>query len=219
MIPLRRKLLLIAGLSAALYLLLFSLPYPLSQHYNKIPPVDYAKLSAYSVMGFVSYLVGLALAFGLYLWALRLVMRASREASRAVISLRFVLLTGALLAAVLLLAYPLGAIDVFVYAIYTRGWALHGLNPLAVSPAQYPPGDPWLNLAAEWIDAPSPYGPVWQVLSLGAYYAGGGNFLLGLAETVYDDLLPSERGRSHGLRVDGSGQPWKDRCMGLPELQ
>lgn len=178
MINLRRKFFLIAGFSALIYLLIFSLPYPLNQHYNKIPPVDYAKLSNYSVTGFIAYLVGLALAFGLYLWALRLIMRNSGEASRAVISLRFVLLTGALLAAVLLLSYPLGAIDVFVYAIYTRGWALHGLNPLAVSPAQYPPGDPWLSLAAEWIDAPSPYGPVWQVLSLGAYYAGGGNFLL-----------------------------------------
>jgi 4-amino-4-deoxy-L-arabinose transferase-like glycosyltransferase len=176
--PLRRKFVLIASLSAMVYLLIFSLPYPLSQHYNKIPPVDYAKLSEYSVMGFVSYLVGLALAFALYLWALRLIMRNNGEASSAVISLRFVLLTGALLTAVLLLSYPLGAIDVFVYAIYTRGWALHGLNPLAVSPAQYPAGDPWLSLAAEWINAPSPYGPVWQVLSLGAYYAGGGNFLL-----------------------------------------
>jgi hypothetical protein len=178
LMPSRRTFLIIAGLSALIYLLIFSLPYPLSVHYNKIPPVDYAKLSGYSGPGFISYLVGLALAFGLYLWALRLVMRASRAPSRLAISLRFVLLTGALLAAVLLLSYPLGAIDVLVYAIYTRGWALHGLNPLAVSPAQYPAGDPWLSLAAEWINAPSPYGPVWQVLSLGAYYAGGGDFLL-----------------------------------------
>ena len=174
----RRKFYLIAGLSAVVYLLIFSLPYPLSQHYNKIPPVDYAKLSNYSATGFIAYLVGLALVFGLYLWALRLIVPKSDEASRTTISLRFVLITGAALAAVLLLSYPLGAIDVFVYAIYTRGWALHGLNPLATAPAQYPATDPWLSLAAEWIDAPSPYGPVWQVLSLGAYYAGGGDFLL-----------------------------------------
>ncbi len=178
MTSLRRKFFLIAGLSAAVYLLIFSLPYPLSQNYNQIPPVDYAKLSQYSLVGFVAYLVGLALAFGLYLWALRLIAPRGGEAAQPMISLRFVLLTAALLAVVLLLSYPLGAIDVFVYAIYTRGWALYGLNPLAVAPAQYPAGDPWLNLAAEWIAAPSPYGPVWQVLSLGAYYAGGGNFLL-----------------------------------------
>jgi hypothetical protein len=176
--PPRRKFFLIAGLSAVLYLLIFSLPYPLSQHYDKIPPVDYAKLSHYSIAGFISYAAGLAILFVLYLWALRLIVPKSGETPRAVIGLRFVLLTGALLAAVLLLSYPLGAIDVFVYAIYTRGWALHGLNPLATAPAQYPAGDPWLGLAAEWIDAPSPYGPVWQVFSLGAYTAGGGNFLL-----------------------------------------
>ena len=128
--------------------------------------------------GFITYLVGLALLFGLYLWALRLLIPSRGEASRAEIGLRFVLITGAALAAALWLSYPLGAIDVFVYAIYTRGWALHGLNPLATAPAQYPATDPWLGLAAEWIDAPSPYGPVWQVLSLGAYYAGGGEFYL-----------------------------------------
>ncbi len=177
-LPPRRTFLLIAGLSALIYLLIFSLPYPLSQHYNKIPPVDYAKLSNYSLVGFISYLVGLATLFLLYLWALRLIAPRNGEASHAVLGLRFVLVTGAALAAILWLSYPLGAIDVFVYAIYTRGWALHGLNPLAIAPAQYPAGDPWLGLAAEWIDAPSPYGPVWQVLSLGAYQVSGGDFLL-----------------------------------------
>ncbi|HSD84055.1 MAG TPA: glycosyltransferase family 39 protein, partial [Anaerolineae bacterium] len=176
-LPSRRTFLLLVGLSALIYLLVFSLPYPLSQHYNQIPPVDYAKLSNYSLVGFVSYLVGLATLFILYLWALRLIMPKNGETARAVIGLRFVLVTGAALAAVLWLSYPLGAIDVFVYAVYTRGWALYGLNPLATAPAQYPASDPWLGLAAEWIDAPSPYGPVWQVLSLGAYYAGGGDFL------------------------------------------
>jgi hypothetical protein len=88
-----------------------------------------------------------------------------------------VLLAGALVAIVLLYSYPVDAIDVFAYAIYTRGWALHGVNPLAVAPAQFPGNDPWVGLAGEWADAPSPYGPVWQVLSLGTYFAGGGDFL------------------------------------------
>ncbi len=193
--PPRRKFFLIAGLSAFVYLLIFSLPYPLSEHYNKIPPVDYAKLSNYSVAGFIAYVVGLAITFVLYLWALRLLVPKSGQAPRAVIGLRFVLLTGALLAAVLLLSYPLGAIDVFVYAIYTRGWALHGLNPLATAPAQYPAGDPWLGLAAEWIDAPSPYGPVWQLLSLGAYYCGRRQFPAAslCAEDSGDPRLPRLR--------------------------
>ena len=72
--PSRRTFILIVGLSAVIYLLIFGLPFPLSQHYNTIPPVDYSKLTNYSVGGVVAYVVGLALLFGLYLWALRLVM-------------------------------------------------------------------------------------------------------------------------------------------------
>jgi hypothetical protein len=175
--PARRNFILIAGLSAIIYLLVFSLPFPLSQHYNTIPPVDYAKLTNYSVGGVVSYLLGLALLFGLYLWALRLVMPKDGEASRLAIGGRFVIVTGAALAMLLIYSYPVDAIDVFVYAVYTRGWGLYGLNPLATAPAQFPGNDPWVGLAAEWANAPSPYGPVWQVLSLGAYYLGGGDFL------------------------------------------
>ncbi len=176
-LPSRRTFLLIVGLSTLIYLLIFSLPYPLSQHYNSIPPVDYAKLTHYSVEGFVAYLVGLALLFGLYLWALRLIVPRNGEASQAVIGLRFVLVTGALIAIVLLYSYPVDAIDIFAYAVYTRGWALYGVNPLAVAPAQFPGGDPWVGLVAEWANVPSPYGPVWQVLSLGAYFVSGGDFL------------------------------------------
>lgn len=176
-LPSRRTFILIAGLSAIIYLLIFGLPFPLSQHYNTIPPVDYAKLTNYSVGGVVSYIVGLAILFGLYLWALRLVMPKNGEASSLAIGGRFVIVTGAALAVLLLFSYPVDAIDVFVYAIYTHGWGLYGLNPLATAPAQFPGNDPWVGLAAEWASAPSPYGPVWQVLSLGAYFAGGGDFL------------------------------------------
>src|SRR5512137_710015 len=173
----RKPFFIIAGVSALVYLLIFSLPFPLSQHYNTIPPVDYSKLTNYSVGGVVAYVVGLALLFGLYLWALRLVMPKNDEASPLAIGGRFVIVTGAALAVLLLFSYPVDAIDVFVYAIYTRGWGLYGLNPLATAPAQFPGNDPWVGLAAEWASAPSPYGPVWQVLSLGAYFAGGGDFL------------------------------------------
>ncbi len=173
----RKPFFIIAGVSALVYLLIFGLPFPLSQHYSTIPPVDYAKLTDYSIGGVVSYVVGLAILFGLYLWALRLVMPKSGEASTLAIGGRFVIVTGAALAMLLLFSYPVDAIDVFVYAIYTRGWGLYGLNPLATAPAQFPGNDPWVGLAAEWASAPSPYGPVWQVLSLGAYFAGSGDFL------------------------------------------
>ena len=74
------------------------------------------------------------------------------EASTLAIGGRFVIVTGAALAVLLLFSYPVDAIDVFVYAIYTRGWGLYGLNPLATAPAQFPGNDPWVGLAAEWAE-------------------------------------------------------------------
>ena len=173
----RKPFLFFALASAAIYLLVFSLPFPLSQHYNTIPPVDYAKLTQHSVSGFLAYVIGLLLLFGLYVWVLRLTWPGkSTNAQKP--GARFILLIGAGLAALLLLAYPTGAIDVLVYAVYTRGWAVHGLNPLATAPAQFPASDPWVGLTAEWSTAASPYGTVWQVLARVPYIIGGGNFLL-----------------------------------------
>ncbi len=63
-----------------------------------------------------------------------------------------------------------------IYALRTRGWALYGLNPLATAP-QNLAGDRWIGLAAEWADAPSPYGPVWEGPSLLAFHLVGGDFL------------------------------------------
>jgi len=118
---LRQKLFLIAGLSTLIYLLIFSLPYPLSQHYNQdsrsITP------SSAAIRRWL-HLVPRRAGAGLRVIP---VGAASGHASqqrglRAVISLRFVLLTGALLAAVLLLRTRLVR-SMCLYMHYTRGWA------------------------------------------------------------------------------------------------
>ena len=90
---------------------------------------------------------------------------------------RFVITTGAVFALILIFAYPLTAIDLFIYAIRTRGWALYGLQPLMTPPQSLPTADPWLGLAGEWVDAASPYGPLWEWLSLAVFYLSGGGFL------------------------------------------
>ncbi|MCB0214360.1 MAG: hypothetical protein KDJ52_33785, partial [Anaerolineae bacterium] len=59
-------------------------------------------------------------------------------------------------------------------------WALYGLPPLATPPELLPAADPWLGLAGEWIDAASPYGPLWELIALGAFHASGGSFLIQL---------------------------------------
>ncbi len=171
------SLALIAGVSGLIYLLIFTLPITLKRHYSTIPPVDYAKLTGHTPAGFIAYVGGVALLFGLYGWAFRLTAPSSPGAQPSAVSGRFILLSSAFLSALSIPTYPLTAIDLFIYAIRTRGWALYGLNPLATAPDALPAHDPWLGLAAEWIDAPSPYGPLWEWLSLAAFHLSGGMFL------------------------------------------
>lgn len=168
---------LIAGLSGLIYLLIFTLPFPLTRLYSTIPPVDYAKLTRHAPAGFIAYVGGVALLFGLYGWAFRLTALSSPGAQPSTVGGRFILLSSACLAALSIPTYPLTAIDLFIYAIRTRGWGLYGFNPLATAPDALPAHDPWLGLAAEWVDAPSPYGPLWEWLSLAAFHLSGGDFL------------------------------------------
>ncbi|GAB4433532.1 MAG: hypothetical protein Kow0031_15160 [Anaerolineae bacterium] len=161
-----------ATISGLIYLLVFTLPYLLPTHYNITPPVDYTKLTGYSRTGFAAYLAGLAGLFACYLWGLKLMTSAGR-----VLKASWLFGSSAAFAAILLAGYPLTAIDLFIYAIRTRGWALYGLPPLLTPPEMLPAADPWLGLAGEWVDAASPYGPLWELLSLGAFHLGGGSFL------------------------------------------
>jgi len=177
----------IVGVSGFIYGLIFTIPFPLTKFYATIPPVDYTKLTRYSPAGFIAYVVGICLLFGLYLWAIRLTAptdgprkkegEALTGSQASAVSGRFVFVSSTFLAAISVLSYPLTAIDLFIYAIRTRGWVLYQHNPLATAPAELYAGDPWLGLAGEWLDAPSPYGPVWELLSLGAFYLSGADFL------------------------------------------
>jgi len=185
----------IVGVSGLIYALVFTIPFPLPRYYATIPPVDYSKLTHYSPGGLIAYVAGIVALFWLYLEAIRLTTPGDSETRTSVnpakptgrlgsastiqtsVRSRFIFLSSAILAAISILAYPLTAIDLFIYAIRTRGWALYNLNPLATAPEELYAGDPWLGLAGEWIDAPSPYGPVWEWLSLAAFQISGGNFL------------------------------------------
>ena len=163
----------ISTLGSGLIYLAFTLPFPLMRYYAVNPPVDYAKLTHHSPLGLVAYLVGIIALFGLYLLGLRLLTK-DNNAKR---NIRFVLLTGGVFAVILIFSYPQTAIDLFINAIRSRAWARYGMLPFITSPDSLPPSDPWVGLAGEWIDIASPYGPIWELLSLGAYYLVGGSFL------------------------------------------
>ena len=186
------RLIICATLSGLIHLTIFTIPFPLTKFYSTIPPVDYTKLTNYSPSGFFLYLFGVGALFGLYIWAIRLSIpdtSGSSSPAKALIPAaeiggqplavngRFIFLTSAIFAIILIFSYPLTAIDLFIYAIRTRGWALYGLQPLATPPEALPTSDPWLGLAGEWVDAASPYGPLWEWLSLGVFHLSDGEFL------------------------------------------
>jgi ABC-type multidrug transport system fused ATPase/permease subunit len=163
----------IIALGSGLVYLAFTLPFPLNRYYVVNPPVDYAKLTRHSALGFTAYFVGIILLFILSVIGLRILAR-SNNIER---NIRFVLMTGGIFAIILIFSYPQTAIDLFINAIRSRAWALYGLSPFITSPEVIPPSDPWVGLAGEWADIASPYGPIWELLSLGAYYLSGGGFL------------------------------------------
>ena len=181
---------LLGGVSGLIYAVVFTIPFPLPRYYATIPPVDYTKLTQYSPGGLLAYVAGIGVLFWLYFQTISLTAPGHSKndpsagshnqdsaATPCPISGRFLCLSSALLAVVSILAYPLTAIDLFIYAIRTRGWAMYGLNPLATAPEELYAGDPWLGLAGEWIDAPSPYGPVWEWLARAAFQVSDDNFL------------------------------------------
>lgn len=166
-----------AVVSAAIYLFIFTLPFLLPQFYATNPPVDFSKLTGHTAGWFLAYGLGILGLFALYFQLFAQLSPTTPMPGRPPIGLKFVAGSALIFGGILIFSYPLTAIDLFIYAIRTRGWALYGLPPLATPPQALPAADPWLGLAGEWVDAPSPYGPVWELLSLGAFYAGGGNYL------------------------------------------
>ena len=154
----------LATLSALIYFFVFS-RFSLRTFYSSIPPVDYAKLTHHSTGGIIAFVFGILVLFGIYLWMIKQPLP------------KFAPYGGVIFSIILFFSYPVLAIDLFVYAIRSRGWVLYGLNPLATAPAAFPAGDPWLKLAAEWASTASPYGVLWEWLSAQAYHLSNGDFL------------------------------------------
>lgn len=72
--------------------------------------------------------------------------------------------------ACMVISYPVGSRDVFLYAFYGKMWAAYGANPYLQSPAQFP-NDSWQPyLQASWRDWTTLYGPlfIWQCRLMGS---------------------------------------------------
>ena len=67
----------------------------------------------------------------------------------------------------LLVGMPLASMDLYSYAAQAQ-IAKHGLDPYKITPADLPPlnlGKFLDNVAGNWVDTPSPYGPIWVAVS------------------------------------------------------
>ena len=85
-----------------------------------------------------------------------------------------VLAGSAAMCLVLLPTHPLTSADVFNYIISARVQWVHGDNPLTTPPLAYP-NDAFYHLLLFWREVPSPYGPLWSLLTAVPHTLGSGN--------------------------------------------
>ena len=143
-------------LTAAIYAGIVYL-FPLLAYGFATKSYDLEKLSRGREWAAGFYVAGLLLVFAVFAAAFFLVRRMQRP-------LWPVVGFGLLFALILVWIYPITAIDIFYYVLQGRQEVIYGLNPLSI-PASQVPGDPLVPLVGEWSAFPSPYGPIWGVLS------------------------------------------------------
>jgi hypothetical protein len=111
------------------------------------------------------YVLGLFMLFFAFWRVLRAVHRLSQEDPRGAKSLRIrVLGVGVLCSVILIGLYPITAIDVVLYVVRARLWALYDGSPMLALPENYPQ-DPYIQLGGEYQDEVSPYGPAWELIA------------------------------------------------------
>lgn len=85
-----------------------------------------------------------------------------------------VLAGASVLYVVLLPTHPLTSADIFNYMSSARVQWVHGDNPLTTPPLAYP-DDAFYHLVFFWREVPSPYGPLWSLLTVIPHALGGGS--------------------------------------------
>lgn len=150
-------------LTTAIYATLIWL-YPLTAAAGATKPFDFEKLSRGREWAAGFYVVGILAAFATLAAAFFVVQRARRPVLTVA---GFGLLNALLLVGL----YPITAIDIFYYVLQGRQEVLYHLNPLAVAAVKIG-SDPLLAFVGEWKNIPSPYGPIWGVMSAGVVRLG-----------------------------------------------
>ena len=111
------------------------------------------------------YILGLALLFYAYWRILKSIHSLSNEDPQSAKSLRgWIIGIGVACGFILLGLYPITALDVALYVVRARVWALFGGNPMLTMPEQYPQHI-YNAMAGEFVDTVSPYGPLWELIA------------------------------------------------------
>src|ERR1043165_1048672 len=111
------------------------------------------------------YLIMLGTLFYAYWRELKIVHNLSKEDPEGAKSLRVLVLGIGVLSAIILVGlYPISALDVVLYVVRARLWALYGGSPMLALPAHFPQ-DPFIRFAGEYKNQPSPYGPLWELIA------------------------------------------------------
>ncbi len=162
------------GCASALAYLYLTLTYPLPAFVSKYPLTDFGRANGWSHASLAGFLISILGAFILYVLAWQIVHRVPRDRR-----LLWLVVGFAVLFAVILLAmYPITATDIFEYVFHSRILVHYGQNPLAVPPKVFQ-GDPFLK-TVNWAAHPSPYGPLWVLLTVPGSLMGGNDLLLNL---------------------------------------
>ena len=164
----------LVGLLTWLAYLDLTLTYPLKPFVDKYPLTDFGRANNWSQWTLADFLLSIMGAFFLYLIAWRIVSRNSQERRLLWLAIAFALLFGVTLLAM----YPISSTDIFEYVFHSRILVHYGQNPLAVPPMAFK-GDPFLA-TVNWQRHPSPYGPLWVLLTVPGSLIAGDDLVLNL---------------------------------------
>lgn len=148
------------GLISWLFYYHLSSSYPLATLVAKKVVNDFARINNYSAASMYDFLVSLAVPLVAYIIAWKILHKHAFERRLLFIIFGFAVL----FAATLVIMYPIGATDLFDYVFYSRIYVHYGQNPLTVAPITFR-NDPFLSTVV-WYKTPSPYGPLWILLTV-----------------------------------------------------
>lgn len=163
----RNRLLIWGGVMAAIYLVyLYFFPlYPGIDQSKTVLDIEMLLRNGRKWHA-LFYILGLGTLFLAYWRMLRIVHAFSKEQQNDTKSLRlWVLGIGIVCAIPLLFLYPITALDVILYVVRARLWALYGASPMLAIPVNFPQ-DPYIQLAGEYAKQVSVYGPLWELAAL-----------------------------------------------------